>query len=291
MVALRRVIALILVVSFGEVHAQTLRENIPYVEPNHVRQVLDVYMPPEGEKGPVVFWIHGGGWQAGDKKDVELKPKWFTDRGYVFVSTNYRLLPDVPMRELIGDVASGLGWTHKHIQEFGGDPQNIYVMGHSAGAQLAAILCTDHRYLEKVGVPPTALRGCVPVDGDTYDIPAMIMTAEMRQTLHGLPLPENGHRVKFGNDPKLHIDFSAVTHIAKDKPIPPFLILYVSGHPDVTAQAKRLQMRLEQAQVPVTAFGASNTTHSKLNDDLGLVKDAATQKLVEFLERQAASIR
>jgi acetyl esterase/lipase len=263
---------------------QTVRENIPYVEPNHVRQILDVYPQPEGSKRPVIFWIHGGGWQVGDKKDVALKPKWFTDKGFVFVSTNYRLLPDVPMRELIGDVASALGWTHKNIEKFGGDPDKIFVMGHSAGAQLAAIVCTDQRYLQKVGVPFTSLRGCVPVDGDTYDIPAMIMTAEMRQTLHGLPLPENGHRVKFGNDPKLHIDFSAVTHVARDKSIPPFLILYVAGHPDVTAQAKRLEKCLTDADVPVSSFGARDTNHSKLNDDLGLENDPATAKLSDFLD-------
>jgi acetyl esterase/lipase len=232
----------------------------------------------------VIFWIHGGGWQVGDKKDVALKPKWFTEKGFVFVSTNYRLLPDVPMRELIGDVASALGWTHKNIEKFGGDPDKIFVMGHSAGAQLAAIVCTDQRYLQKVGVPFTSLRGCVPVDGDTYDIPAMIMTAEIRQTLHGLPLPENGHRVKFGNDPKLHIDFSAVTHVAREKSIPPFLILYVAGHPDVTAQAKRLETCLTDADVPVRSFGARDTNHSKLNDDLGLADDPATAKLSEFLD-------
>lgn len=285
MMSIRALTTLALLLLATEIHAQVVRENIPYVEPHHVRQVLDVYSQPGSEKLPVVFWIHGGGWQVGDKKDVELKPKWFTERGFVFVSTNYRLLPDVSMRELISDVASGLGWTHKNIEKFGGDPNQIFVMGHSAGAQLAAILCTDHRYLEKVGVPLTALRGCVPVDGDTYDIPAMIMTAEMRQTLHGLPLPENGHRVKFGNDPKLHVDFSAVTHIAKGKSIPPFLILYVSGHPDVTAQAKRLEMSLAQADIAVSSFGASNTNHSKLNDDLGQENDIATKKLFEFTER------
>lgn len=281
----RLVILLGIVLLANDVCGQTVRENIPYVEPNHIRQVLDVYPQPVGEKHPVVFWIHGGGWQVGDKKDVALKPKWFTERGYVFVSTNYRLLPDVQMRELIEDVASAVGWTHKNIAEFGGDPDRIFMMGHSAGAQLAALLCTDHRYLAKFDVPATSLAGCVPVDGDTYDIPAMITTAEIRQTLHGLPLPENGHRVKFGNDPKLHIDFSAVTHVAKGKSIPPFLILYVAGHPDVTAQAKRLDKCLSDADVPVSSFGARNTDHSRLNEDLGLEKDPATAKLSEFLDR------
>jgi len=124
----------------------------------------------------------------------------------------------------------------------------------------------------------------VPVDGDTYDVPAIIVTAELRQAVHGLPLPEFGHRVKFGNDPKKHIDFSAVTHVAKGKGIPPFLILHVAGHPDVTAQARRLGAALKEAGVPTVVFGARETTHSKLNADLGLPDDPATKELFKFLE-------
>jgi acetyl esterase/lipase len=172
---------------------------------------------------------------------------------------------------------------HKNIAEHGGDPQRIFVMGHSAGAQLAALICIDDRYLKEEGVPFDVLKGCVPVDGDTYDLPAMITTAEIRQTVHGFPLPEFGHRVKFGNDPKKHIDFSAVTHVAKDKGIPPFLILHVAGHPDVTAQARRLGAVLEENGIPVKVFGARETTHNKLNADLGLPDDPATAELFKFL--------
>jgi len=242
--------------------AQNLTSNVPYADPAHERQVLDIYAPDAAKNLPVVFWIHGGGWQTGDKTDVQIKPRVFTERGFLFVSTNYRLLPNVEMDVLIRDVARSLGWVHKNISGHGGDPRRIFVMGHSAGAQLAALLCIDDRYLSAEGVPFDVLKGCVPVDGDTYDIPAIIITAEMRQTAHGLPLPEFGHRVKFGNDPKKHIDFSAVTHVAKGKGIPPFLILHVAGHPDVTAQARRLGAALKGADIPVTVFGASETTHN-----------------------------
>jgi acetyl esterase/lipase len=194
------------------------------------------------------------------------------------------LLPKVEMDVLIRDVAKSLGWVHKNIAKYGGDPERIFVMGHSAGAQLAALLCIDDRYLKAEGVSFDVLKGCVPVDGDTYDLPAIIVTAEMRQTVHRLPLPEFGHRVKFGNDPKKHIDFSAVTHVAKGKGIPPFLILHVAGHPDVTAQARRLGAVLQEAEVPVRVFGASETTHNKLNADLGLPDDPATKELFRFLD-------
>ena len=263
--------------------AQHLTSNIPYANPAHERQVLDIYTPDDAKNLPVVFWIHGGGWQTGDKTSVQIKPRVFTEHGFVFVSTNYRLLPEVEMDVLIRDVAKSLGWVHKNIAAHGGDPKRIFVMGHSAGAQLAALLCVDERYLKAEGVPVDVLKGCVPVDGDTYDVPAIIMTAEIRQSAHGLPLPEFGHRVKFGNDPKKHIDFSAVTHVAKGKGIPPFLILHVAGHPDVTAQARRLGAVLKEAGVPVTVFGASETTHNRLNADLGLPEDPSTQELFKFL--------
>ena len=120
----------------------------------------------------------------------------------------------------------------KNIAKHGGDPNRIFVGGHSAGAQLAALLCIDERYLEKEGVTFDSLKGCVPVDGDTYDIPKIITTAELREQLYGRPLPTFGHRQKFGDDPKKHVDFSAVTHIARDKGIPPFLVLYFTGNPN-----------------------------------------------------------
>lgn len=264
--------------------AQNLKSNIPYADPAHERQVLDIYAPEGAKNLPVVFWIHGGGWQAGDKTDVQIKPRVLAERGFVFVSTNYRLLPEVEMDVLIRDVAKSLGWVHKHIAGHGGDPARIFVMGHSAGAQLAALLCTDDRYLKAEGVPLDVLKGCVPVDGDTYDLPAMIMTAEVRQAVHRLPLPVPGHRGKFGNDPNKHVDFSAVTHVAKGKGIPPFLILHVAGHPDTTAQARRLAAVLQEAGIPTRLFGAKETTHNKLNADLGLPDDPATEELFKFLD-------
>lgn len=258
--------------------------NVPYTEPAHERQVLDVYAPKDAKNLPVMFWIHGGGWQTGDKSDVQLKPQVFTERGFIFVSTNYRLLPAVDMGTIIRDVAKSLGWVHRHIAAHGGDPSRIFVGGHSAGAQLAALLCTDDRYLKAEGLPFAVLRGCVPVDGDTYDIPAMIETAETRQRAHGMPMPKFGHRVKFGNDPAKHVDFSAVTHVAKDQGIPPFLILHVADHPDVSIQARRLGAVLSAAGISVRVFGARETNHNKLNENLGQPGDPATVALYQFLD-------
>jgi len=248
------------------------------------RQVLDVYAPPGAKNLPVVFWIHGGGWQTGDKTSVQLKPRLFLDKGFVFVSTNYRLLPKVEMGDIIRDVAKSIRWVHDNIAKHGGDPKRLLVMGHSAGAQLAALICTDDRYLKAEGVPLADVKGCVPVDGDTFDVPAIIEVAETRWRAHGLPPAKFGHRAKFGDTAEKHKDFSAVTHVAKGKDIPPFLILYVADHPDTSAQAQRLGNALKAAGLPVTLFGGRETTHTKLNADLGLADDPATKALSTFLD-------
>ena len=267
----------------SEVHAQDVKRDIPYAEPAHERQVLDVYSPAVAKNLPVVFWIHGGGWQTGDKSSVQLKPQMFVEKSFVFVSTNYRLLPSVEMGTIIRDIAKSIHWVHDHIAEHGGDPNRLLVMGHSAGAQLAALICTDDRYLKAEGLSLAIIKGCVPVDGDTYDVPAIIETAETRRRVHGQPQAKFGHREKFGNDPAKHLDYSAVTHIAKDKHIPPFLILHVAEHPDTTAQAQRLGAVLKDAGIPVTLFGAKETSHTKINENLGQPDDPSTKALVDFV--------
>jgi len=155
-------------------------------------------------------------------------------------------------------------------------------MGHSAGGQLAALMCTDEKYVKAEGFSLTAIKGCVPVDADTFDIPAIIEVAETRARVHHLPVPTNGHRQKFGNDPAKHLDFSAVTHVAANKGIPPFLILHISGNPDTSAQARRLAAVLQAAGISAKVVGR-DTTHEGLNDAIGVPNDPVTKEVFTFV--------
>src|SRR5438132_4586732 len=199
---------LIAIACLSEARAQDVKRNIPYADKADERQVLDVYAPENAKNLPVVFWIHGGGWQTGDKKSVQIKPQFFMDKGFVFVSTNYRLLPNVDMATIFRDIAKSIHWVHDHIAEHGGDPNRLFVMGHSAGAQLAALICTDERYLKAEGLSLSLVKGCVPVDGDTYDVPLQIRTVEQKRA--------DAYRRKFG-DADSQKDLSPVTHVAKGK--------------------------------------------------------------------------
>ncbi len=247
---------------------------LAYAEPRNERQTLDVYAPTKGKNLPVVVWIHGGGWQAGDKKEVHHKPQAFTDRGFIFVSVNYRLLPRATIKQMAQDVAKAIRWVHDHARDYGGDPDTLLVMGHSAGAQLAALVCTDERYLKAEGLSFAAIKGCVPVDGDTYDVPLQIKTVEKRRA--------DIYRIKFG-DEMMQQELSPVTHVARGKRIPPFLILHVAGHPETTAQSQRLAKALQAAGVPARAYAAEGKNHTTINNDLGLAGDRPTQELFGFL--------
>jgi arylformamidase len=272
---------LLAVACASQAQAQQVTRDIPYATA-HARQVLDVYAPSGAKNLPVVFWIHGGGWQSGDKTMVALKPKAFMDAGFVFVSINHRLLPSVEMDAITVDVARALGWVHKNISTHGGDPTRVLVMGHSSGGQLAALMCIDDRFAKAEGFALTIIKGCVPVDADTFDIPAIIEMAETRARVHHLPLPTYGHRQKFGNDPAKHREFSAVTHVARNKGIPPFLILHIAGHPDTTAQARRLAAVLEAAGIPVKVVAGRETTHASINDNIGAANDPVTKEVFAF---------
>ena len=283
---MKRVIGLflvfVLIASVHRAHGQQVTHDIPYATA-HERQVLDVYAPAGAKNLPVVFWIHGGGWQTGDKTMVALKPKAFMDAGFVFVSISHRLLPTVEMGAITRDVATAMGWVHKNIATHGGDPTRLLVMGHSSGGQLAALMCTDDRYAKAEGLSLTMIKGCVPVDADTFDIPAIIEMAETRARVHHLPMPTYGHRQKFGDDPAKHRDFSAVTHVAPGKGIPPFLILHIAGNPDTTAQARRMAERARGGRISVKVVAGRETTHEGLNDNIGAANDPVTKELFAFV--------
>lgn len=250
--------------------------NIPYTETKNEKQTLDLFAPVGAKNLPIIFWIHGGGWQAGNKEDVQIKPQAFTAKGFIFVSTNYRLIPAASIKEMAGDVAKSMRWVFDHAKEYGGDPTTFLVMGHSAGAQLAALVSTDDSYLKAEKLPLTIIKGCVPVDGDTYDVPMQIAMVIERSAI--------SYRKKFG-DEKQQKELSPVTHVAKGKNIPPFLILHVAGHPETGSQSQRLVKELKAAGISASAYPSEGKTHGSINADIGKADDKPTIELYSFLDK------
>ena len=122
------------------------------------------------------------------------------------------------------------------------------------------------------------IKGCVPVDGDTYDLPMRIATVHKK----GDKKLAERDKQRFG-DESTQKDLSSITHIARGKNIPTFLILHVADHPETRGQSQRLLQVLQKAGIPAKTYAAEGKNHSTLNDDLGTPDDKPTKALFEFL--------
>ncbi len=269
---MRTIIAFLLLTTPLVAAEPKVHRDLAYAEPKNELQTLDVYAPAEGRNHPIVFWIHGGGWTQGDKKGVQNKPQAFVDKGFVFVSTNYRFVPKVTVKEMAGDIAKAIRFVHDHAKEFGGDPNTIIVMGHTAGAHLAALVCTDDSYLKAERLSFSIIKGCVSVNTVVYDVRKQIESVE--------PARAALYKEVFG-EAESQKDLSPVTHVAKAKNIPPFLILHVADRPESRAQSLLFADKLKQAGV--SAKAVEGEAHGTIDSDLGLPDDKPTKEVFEFL--------
>lgn len=133
------------------------------------RQSLDIYVP-ENTTTPaaVLVFYYGGSWQSGRRQDYKFVGEAFASLGYVTVIADYRLYPEVYFPTFVEDAAHALVWVHGHIATYGGDANNIFVSGHSAGAYNAVMLSVNDSYLKKAGGKPEMIRGTIGLAGP-YD--------------------------------------------------------------------------------------------------------------------------
>lgn len=137
------------------------------------RQRLDVYAPESrtGTNHPVVVYFYGGGWQSGHRSDSRGVAQALAARGIVTIAADYRIYPETVFPGFLDDPAAAVRWTHDNVLRFGGDQRRIFVMGHSSGAHMAAMLATDPRYLAAQGISNASLAGMIGLAGPYAAIP------------------------------------------------------------------------------------------------------------------------
>jgi acetyl esterase/lipase len=135
----------------------------------HDRNGLDVYAPAERTgKVPAVVFYYGGAWDSGAKSEYLFAAQALASRGFVVVVPDYRLYPEVVFPAFLEDAAAAAAWAHRNVARYGGDPDRLYLMGHSAGAHLAAMVALDPRFLARQGLKPDVLAGFIGLAGP-YD--------------------------------------------------------------------------------------------------------------------------
>ena len=225
---------------------------------------LDIYDPALGKRLPVILYIHGGAWQVGSRKDVDAKPAFFRDLGFLFVSADYRLGPFHKPDRQAADVAAAYRWVRENIALHGGDPRRILVMGHSAGSHLVAL---------------TALRGDLPgVAGLILNDIQMYDIAKYAALRGGLP-----RHFAYLFPERKWPDLSPVSHLGS-APIPPTLIAY-SKMPLSRELSLDFAATLKASGGNVSTFDGRAYKHIDIDRKIGTENGGISAAIAAFLQR------
>lgn len=235
---------------------------------NPQKHILDIFSPKDLPNAPVLFFIHGGGWTEGDKSIYPFLGRTFAQQGFVTVVISYRLTPEVQFPGHIQDVARAFVWVYKNIARYGGNPNQIFVTGHSAGGHLAALLALDKRYLQAEGLSTDLIKGDLPISG-IYNV---------NTHLDAYPEIKN----VFTSDPDKLQDASPVAHVSEKQP--PFLISYAQNDLiTLDAQAMELAKLLQQKGTEAKLVMVPNVDHLGIIVTVGTPNDLTTDLIVRFV--------
>jgi acetyl esterase/lipase len=230
------------------------------------RQRLDVYVPatPPEEPAPVVVFFYGGAWDSGKKADYRFVGRTMAARGFVVVVPDYRVYPQVVFPSFVEDAAAAVAWTFDQASSYGGDTSRVFLMGHSAGAHIAAMVALNGTYLEAEGHSTGQLAGWIGLSGP-YDF--LPLKSQRLKKIFGDPAPRTTQPVEFvtpGAPPALLVTGDADTRV-------------------IPRNSHRLAARMEEAGVPVrkivypdVGHGRTVAAFSGLGDDLPVVDDVET---------------
>ncbi|HEU4498889.1 MAG TPA: alpha/beta hydrolase [Sphingomicrobium sp.] len=239
------------------------------------KQRLDLVRPAGVATAPVLLFVHGGGWSIGDKAHAAPeKARWANSKGWAFASANYRLVPQATVEQQAADVASAIAWLRANAAKQGLDPNRIVLMGHSAGAHLAALVGTDPQYLKAAKVPMRSISGVVLLDGAGYDV------AAQANAPRNLVRPM--YDAAFGTDPKRQAALSPTLHAGAPN-VSRWLILPVERRRDSQAQSQGLADALNRAGARASVVAVPGESHGSLNKGLGEAGNFATEQVGQFL--------
>jgi acetyl esterase/lipase len=237
------------------------------------RLKLDVYTPPRGTAAPVVIFFYGGRWEEGKPEDFRFVGQALASHGFVAVLPDYRHYPAVRFPVFVEDAARAVRWTADQIGRYGGDSKKLFLMGHSSGAHLAALLALDPEYLKAAGVDRARLRGMIGLAGP-YDF---------------LPLTAGDLRDMFG--PPERYDLSQpITYVDGDNP--PLLLLH--GENDSTVgvhNTRNLAAAVERKGGQVESFIYPSMSHPWILATMAAPlrsQSDVLERVTEFVQRQAS---
>ncbi len=193
---------------------------------------LDIYAPLHARHAPVVVFFYGGSWLGGERGWYRFVGDALAAHGVVVAIPDYRKLPDVGLEGFMRDAARAVGWVHAHADEYGGDARRLFVMGHSSGGHIAALLASDPRWLATQQLVPRDLAGCIGLAGVYTFLPADVDDEEMLDV--------------FGNSPEQWRDAAPMAYVRGEEP--PMLLLSGANDHEVDPENSRRFAQALRAQ-------------------------------------------
>lgn len=232
---------------------------------------LDLYLPPQGTGYPSILWLHGGGMTGGSRKSAvsQRVARHFATMGVAVAMADYRLNPAVVFPSYVEDTAAAFAWLRTNIAAHGGNPEKVFIGGHSAGAYLALMVALDDRYLAACGLDATALAGVVAISGQT----STHFTVRAERHL--------GERI-------IVDDAAPLYHVAR-RPFP--LLLLYAGH-DMALRVEEnrlLAAALREAGCPtVLDRSYEDRDHGSIISRVGTGEDPVAEGILQFIHDSAS---
>jgi acetyl esterase/lipase len=234
-------------------------------EEEHCR--LDLYLPADGAAYASILWMHGGGMTGGSRKTAVSRrvAERLASAGIAVAMADYRLNPAVRFPAYIDDVAAAFVWLRGNIGRHGGDPQKVFIGGHSAGAYLALMVALDDRYLTALGLDETTLAGVIALSGQTST--HFTVRAEQRSESSGIV-----------------VDYAAPLFHVRSRPFP-FLILYAGSDLPMRPEENRLLATALRHAGCATVIDRSfdDRDHSTIVTRMGEADDAVAAEIIRFI--------
>lgn len=246
-------------------------------EQGKVSNQLNIYYPADTsvKKGVVVF-IHGGSWSSGKKETYWWLGRNLARKGLVAVMINYGLAPNQQYAKMAQDCAAAVTWVSKHISPYGGNPERIFLMGHSAGGHLAELINADLEYLKTAGFKGE-IKGVILNDAFGLDMNEYLSKAEHDDNYY------NFLRT-FSESPEVWTKASPLNYVQQIKN--PHLIFYGGKtYPAIQLQSERIQKQLTEQQVPSTIHVIEGKKHVGMISQMIFGGNQLYQKILDFVAR------
>ncbi len=248
------------------------------------RQIVQVYQPDScrAKACPVVMWVHGGGWKNGDttKNTASDMLTIWANQGIVMVGINYRLSPDVVHPKHVQDVAAAINWVHQNISGYGGDQNHLFLLGHSAGAHLVALVSTNPTYLATYNLSPKNLTAVFPIDTASFDLtnPSRFVKRMVNDA--------------FGTDQTALREASPIWNVNSGGQYPDFIIAATNVRKDAVETSQILQTKLRNAGAKADLIvmnypeAGALKAHGLIAKDLAKMDSSMTKVLIQRVLRR-----